>query len=130
VRIWRQDDRDVEASPGEIGEIGGRGASLMLGYFDDQSASEAAFNAQGWFMTGDLGWLDEAGYLHITGRKKDIIVRGGRTSTRRPSRLWRRAARGLRKASITGKRRSSGAGWNRNGPVLFAGHPGLRNFSR
>jgi non-ribosomal peptide synthetase component E (peptide arylation enzyme) len=78
VRIWRQDDPDVEASPGEIGEIGGRGASLMLGYFDDQSATEAAFNAQGWFMTGDLGWLDEAGYLHITGRKKDIIVRGGR----------------------------------------------------
>jgi acyl-CoA synthetase (AMP-forming)/AMP-acid ligase II len=78
VRIWRQDDPDTEAAPGEIGEIGGRGASLMLGYFDDQSATEAGFNAQGWFMTGDLGWLDEAGYLHITGRKKDIIVRGGR----------------------------------------------------
>src|SRR3974390_830742 len=78
VRIWRQDTPDVEAAPGEIGQIGGRGASLMLGYFDDQSAPEAAFNAQGWFMTGDLGWLDEAGYLHITGRKKDIVVRGGR----------------------------------------------------
>jgi acyl-CoA synthetase len=50
----------------------------MLGYFDDQAATEAAFNAQGWFMTGDLGWLDNARYLHITGRKKDIIVRGGR----------------------------------------------------
>jgi acyl-CoA synthetase len=78
LRIWRQDDPDVEAPPGEIGEIGGRGASLMLGYFDDQAATEAAFNAHGWFMTGDLGWLDEAGYLHITGRKKDIILRGGR----------------------------------------------------
>ena len=50
----------------------------MLGYFDDQQATEAAFNAEGWFMTGDLGWLDEAGYLHITGRKKDVIIRGGR----------------------------------------------------
>jgi len=78
IRIWRQDDPDTEAAPGEIGEIGGRGASLMLGYFDDQQATEAAFNAQGWFMTGDLGWIDEAGYLRVTGRKKDMIIRGGR----------------------------------------------------
>jgi acyl-CoA synthetase len=78
IRIWRQDNPDTQAEPGEIGEIGGRGASLMLGYFDDQQATESAFNAQGWFMTGDLGWLDEAGYLHITGRKKDVVIRGGR----------------------------------------------------
>src|SRR5438445_318338 len=78
VRIWRQDDPDIEAAPGEIGEIGGRGASLMLGYFDNQAATEAAFNTAGWFMTGDLGQLDEAGYLRITGRKKDLIIRGGR----------------------------------------------------
>ncbi|HEX6441090.1 MAG TPA: class I adenylate-forming enzyme family protein [Stellaceae bacterium] len=78
IRIWRQDDLDTEAPPGETGEIGGRGASLMLGYFDDQKATEASFNAQGWFMTGDLGWLDEAGYLHVTGRKKEVIIRGGR----------------------------------------------------
>jgi len=77
ISIWRQDNPDIEAAPGEIGEIGGRGASLMLGYFDDQSATEAAFNAAGWFMTGDLGQLDEAGYLRITGRKKDVIIRGG-----------------------------------------------------
>ncbi|MGH7039752.1 MAG: class I adenylate-forming enzyme family protein, partial [Stellaceae bacterium] len=78
IRIWRPDTPDSEAAPGEIGEIGGRGASLMLGYFDDQRATETAFNRAGWFMTGDLGRLDEAGYLHITGRKKDVIIRGGR----------------------------------------------------
>ena len=78
IRIWRQDNPDVAAAPGEIGQIGGRGASLMLGYFDDQAATEAAFNAQGWFMTGDLGWMDDAGYLRITGRLKDVIIRGGR----------------------------------------------------
>ncbi len=78
VRVWHQDDPDTEAAPGETGEIGGRGASLMLGYFDDQKATEAAFNAEGWFMTGDLGWIDEHGYLCITGRKKDLIIRGGR----------------------------------------------------
>jgi acyl-CoA synthetase (AMP-forming)/AMP-acid ligase II len=75
VRIWRQNEPDTAAAPGEIGEIGGRGAS---GYFDDQAATEAAFNTTGWFMTGDLGQIDEAGYLRITGRKKDLIIRGGR----------------------------------------------------
>jgi acyl-CoA synthetase len=78
ISIWRPEDPDTEAARGEIGEIGGRGASLMLGYFDDQQATESAFNAKGWFMTGDLGWLDDSGYLHITGRKKDVIIRGGR----------------------------------------------------
>jgi acyl-CoA synthetase (AMP-forming)/AMP-acid ligase II len=77
VRVWRQDNSDIEAALGEIGEIGGRGASLMLGYFDDQAATEAAFNASGWFMTGDLGQIDDAGYLRITGRRKDVIIRGG-----------------------------------------------------
>jgi acyl-CoA synthetase len=78
IRIWREDDPDIAAAPGEIGEIGGKGASLMLGYFDDQMASEGAFNAEGWFMTGDLGRIDDQGYLRITGRKKDVIIRGGR----------------------------------------------------
>jgi acyl-CoA synthetase (AMP-forming)/AMP-acid ligase II len=78
VRIWRHDNLDIEAAPGEIGQIGSRGASLMLGYFDDPVATETAFNADGWFMTGDLGWMDERGYLRVVGRQKDIIIRGGR----------------------------------------------------
>jgi acyl-CoA synthetase len=77
IRIWRTDDPDMEATVGEVGQIGGRGASLMLGYFDDQAATESAFNAHGWFMTGDLGALDANGYLRITGRRKDVIIRGG-----------------------------------------------------
>jgi acyl-CoA synthetase len=77
IKIWRRDDPDTALPVGEIGEIGGRGASLMLGYFDDQAATEDAFNAQGWFMTGDLGRIDEAGYLRVTGRKKELILRGG-----------------------------------------------------
>jgi acyl-CoA synthetase len=47
IRIWRQDDPDIEAAPGEIGEIGGRGASLMLGYFDDQKATESGIQRAG-----------------------------------------------------------------------------------
>jgi len=78
IRIFDRDDPNREVPAHQIGQIGGRGASLMLGYFDDQMATEESFNRDGWFMTGDLGWLDENGYLRITGRQKDVIIRGGR----------------------------------------------------
>jgi acyl-CoA synthetase len=77
IRIFDREDQNRELKAGDIGQIGGRGASLMLGYFDDQKATEESFNRNGWFMTGDLGWVDENGYLRITGRKKDVIIRGG-----------------------------------------------------
>ena len=77
VCIVARDDAERVLAPGETGQVAGRGASLMLGYFDDQAATEDSFNAAGWFLTGDLGWMDEAGYIRITGRKKDVIIRGG-----------------------------------------------------
>ena len=77
VRLWDQEHSDIESEPGEIGEIGGRGGLLMLGYFGNQEATEASFNAQGWFLSGDLGQFDEHGCLRIVGRKKDLIIRGG-----------------------------------------------------
>lgn len=77
LKIFSIDDWNKELDSGKIGHIGGRGASLMMGYFDDQKATENSFNNEGWFMTGDLGYLDESGYLTITGRIKDIIIRGG-----------------------------------------------------
>jgi acyl-CoA synthetase len=77
IRIWSQDNPDIEAPPGAVGEIGGRGACLTLGYFDNQQATEDSFNRDGWFMSGDLGRLDDKGCLEIVGRKKDLIIRGG-----------------------------------------------------
>ena len=77
VKLFRQDDRDTEVGAGETGEIGGRGAMRMLGYFDNQMATEASFNAGGWLMSGDLGRFDQAGNLEIVGRSKDVIIRGG-----------------------------------------------------
>jgi acyl-CoA synthetase len=77
VRLFRQDNPDVEAPAGEVGEIGGRGGVLTLGYFDNQAATETSFNAGGWFMSGDLGRFDVNGNLEIVGRKKDLIIRGG-----------------------------------------------------
>lgn len=77
VRLWSQENPDIEVAPGQVGEIGGRGGLLMLGYFNNQEATENSFNAGGWFMSGDLGQFDEKGALHIVGRKKDLIIRGG-----------------------------------------------------
>jgi acyl-CoA synthetase len=77
IRLWREDDCDREGAPGAIGELGVRGASLMLGYFDDQTATELSFNRDGWFMTDDLARMDAHGNLQIAGRKKDVIIRGG-----------------------------------------------------
>jgi len=77
TRLFDQEDPDREAAPGAIGEIGTRGALLMLGYFDNQAATESSFNAGGWFMSGDLGCFDARGNLQIVGRKKDLIIRGG-----------------------------------------------------
>ena len=77
TRIFDQENSDREVATGETGEIGTRGALLMLGYFDNQMATERSFNAGGWFMSGDLGRLDERGNLSIVGRKKDLIIRGG-----------------------------------------------------
>ncbi|MCY0093271.1 class I adenylate-forming enzyme family protein [Hoeflea ulvae] len=77
VRIWDRDNRDEEAAAGVTGEIGGRGAALMLGYYANQSATENTFNRHGYLMSGDLGSFDADGNLKIEGRVKDLIIRGG-----------------------------------------------------
>jgi acyl-CoA synthetase (AMP-forming)/AMP-acid ligase II len=61
---------------GAPGEILSRGPELCLGY-TDPALTAAAFDAAGWYHSGDIGVLDEAGYLTITDRVKDIIIRGG-----------------------------------------------------
>ena len=66
----------VEIRLGPDGEIFSRGPDLCLGYTDD-ALTEQAFDADGWYRTGDVGVLDCDGYLTITDRKADIIIRGG-----------------------------------------------------
>ena len=77
VKIWDPEDRDRELAQGETGEIGGRGAAMMLGYYANQAATEQTFNRHGYLMSGDLGSFDANGNLRIEGRAKDLIIRGG-----------------------------------------------------
>ena len=60
-----------------VGELECRGPSLFQGYRNDPVATQAAFTADGWFRTGDRGFLDDAGRVYITGRAKEMIVLGG-----------------------------------------------------
>lgn len=73
-KILREDG--TEAAPGEIGEVCVGGPMRMLGYCDSAETREA-IDEYGFLHTGDLGYVDETGVLHLTGRKKDIIIRNG-----------------------------------------------------
>jgi long-chain acyl-CoA synthetase len=71
------DDDGRSVPQGERGEIGIRTIANFNGYWNNPQATEAAFTKDGYFLTGDIGYLDEDGYLFIVDRKKDIIIRGG-----------------------------------------------------
>jgi len=62
---------------GDVGEICFRGYHVMKGYFRDPEATAEAIDADGWLHSGDLGTMDEEGYVRITGRLKEMIIRGG-----------------------------------------------------
>jgi long-chain acyl-CoA synthetase len=70
-------DGDVHLPAGERGEIAIRSAANFRAYWRDPESTAAAFTADGYFRTGDIGYLDEEDYLFIVDRKKDIIIRGG-----------------------------------------------------
>ena len=73
-----RDTRDNSVLPiGEQGEICARGYSVMVGYNNNPEATAAAIDSEGWLHTGDLGRMDSRGFLKITGRVKEMIIRGG-----------------------------------------------------
>lgn len=77
VEIAILDAADRPVPPGDVGEIGIRSAANIKGYWRNPAATAAAFTADGYLRTGDVGYLDEDGYLFIVDRKKEIIIRGG-----------------------------------------------------
>lgn len=77
VRIVDADNPEIELPPGVAGEVALRGPSVACGYWNQPEASAEVFLDDGWFLTGDIGVLDEDGILFITDRKKDMIIMSG-----------------------------------------------------
>jgi len=76
VEVKIVDDEDRELPVGEVGEICVRGPNVMAGYLNQPEATAEVMRG-GWFHTGDLGRVDEDGYVYIVDRKKDLIIVGG-----------------------------------------------------
>ncbi len=75
LRVETEDGREAEA--GEAGEVLASGSNIMAGYWERPDETAAALSSDGWYRTGDVGLLDEEGYLYIVDRAKDMIISGG-----------------------------------------------------
>ena len=76
LRIVDANGRDI-GTPRVNGEVITRGPNIMKGYWNNQEATAAAIDPEGWFHTGDIGYLDEDGFLFIADRLKDMVITGG-----------------------------------------------------
>jgi acyl-CoA synthetase (AMP-forming)/AMP-acid ligase II len=71
-------DEEGRALPSlEVGEIWARGPRIMTGYWRDEQRTSQVMTGDGWLRTGDIGWMDEEGYIYLAGRGDDMIIRGG-----------------------------------------------------
>lgn len=76
MQIAILDDSATELPLGETGAIGVRGPAVFSGYYNNPKANAESFQ-NGWFLTGDIGHMDDAGYVYLTGRKSDMYISGG-----------------------------------------------------
>lgn len=75
-KVFKMEDGTHEAETGEIGEIAVKGPQVMKGYWNKPEETENVLR-DGWFYTGDLGYMDDTGYFYVVDRKKDMIIAGG-----------------------------------------------------
>jgi acyl-CoA synthetase (AMP-forming)/AMP-acid ligase II len=101
VEVRIVDDEGHELPQGQAGEILTRGPDLFIGY-RDASRNAEAFTPDGWLRTGDVGTLDAEGYLSITDRKKDIIIRGGENIASREVEDLLSLMSGVRESAVVG----------------------------
>jgi malonyl-CoA/methylmalonyl-CoA synthetase len=77
LRVTNLETRAVEPRAGTVGMLEVRGPNVFAGYWNDARKTEEAFTADHFFVTGDIGSIDDAGYVHIVGRAKDLVISGG-----------------------------------------------------
>ncbi len=77
VQIKIVGEQGEELSSGEVGELLARGPRMMSGYWRDEQKTAQVMTPDGWLHTGDIGWVDEEGYIYLAGRGDDMIIRGG-----------------------------------------------------
>ena len=77
VRIDIRNEAGESLPPRQVGEVTVQGPNVMLGYWNKPEQTAAALDADGWYSSGDVGYLDEEGYLYLVDRSKDMIVSGG-----------------------------------------------------
>jgi acyl-CoA synthetase (AMP-forming)/AMP-acid ligase II len=76
MQVQIQEPAGAEVATGETGEIAVIGPAVFAGYFDNPEANAKSFR-NGWFLTGDLGHMDENGFVYLTGRASDMYISGG-----------------------------------------------------
>jgi acyl-CoA synthetase (AMP-forming)/AMP-acid ligase II len=77
VEVKIVDEGGKAVPPLEVGEILARGPRMMTGYWRDEQKTKQVMTSDGWLRTGDMGWMDEDGYVYLAGRGDDMIIRGG-----------------------------------------------------
>ena len=87
---------------GERGMIQTKGYHVMKGYYAMPEETAETITPDGWLITGDIGYLDEAGYLHIAGRKKNLIIRGGENISPAEIEYYLRQIDGVEQVKVLG----------------------------
>ena len=77
IEVKLVDEQEQPVAAGELGMIKVRGFNVMQGYFEDAEATAKTIDKNGWLDTGDIGWQNEAGYIKVTDRSKDMFICGG-----------------------------------------------------
>ena len=113
VRVHIVDDARRPAPVGEPGEIAAQTTQMMTGYYGDPILTAQVCDSEGWFYTGDVGYVDEAGYLRLVDRKKDVIIRGGENIYPAEIEHYLETHRLIRRAAVIGvpSKMGSEAAW-------------------
>jgi fatty-acyl-CoA synthase len=96
------DEGHRELPRGAVGELACRSDSVMVGYYGAPEATAEVLDEEGWYYTGDLARMDEAGYIHIVGRKRDVIIRGGQNVYPAEIEAYLTAHDKIREAAVVG----------------------------